>query len=190
MSGISRPAKGLTTSAALLAVLLLASCGSSNEAAAPAADETAVPADAATDAAMEPAAEPTMDAAEPEAAEAAPAVPGKGGAQPASQPASQAAPQPAYVGSWGVDLAQCALEQEYEGSPMILYADGFDQHEAHCGFDSVTQTGPDQWHVTGTCSVEGEPQVIDDNIAVVDGNLQHWAGNSRKDAWTLVRCPE
>ena len=73
---------------------------------------------------------------------------------------------------------------------MVLRADGYDQHEAHCVFDSVTETGPSQWRVTGQCSVEGDEQPIDDGFAIVDGHLEHWGGDEREYAWTLVRCPQ
>lgn len=181
MSKILWSAKGLPSSAVLLAAVVLASCGAETPTAEPAPDAASVPAIEAA----EPAAEPAV----PAAAEPAPA-PIKGAAQPpaAAQPA--AADQPAYVGTWGTDLAQCAIEQDYEQPPMIMRADGFDQHEAHCEFDTITETGPAEWAVTGQCSVEGDAQAIDYNMAIVDGNLQHWSGDARKDAWTLVRCPE
>ena len=162
MASLDRFAKALPAGSLLLAAALLVSCGSGEGDPAPAAPDAAAPAPG----------EPT------------PADPGKGAAQPAS------AAGPAYIGTWGVDLAQCAVAQEYEQPPMILRADGYDQHEAHCEFDSVTETGPSQWRVSGLCSVEGDEQPIDYNLAVIDGNLVHWADGGRKDAWTLVRCPE
>jgi len=127
-----------------------------------------------------------------EGADAAPAAETAIAAANVAAPVVAAAPaaEPAYIGTWGVDLAQCAIAQEYEQPPMILRADGYDQHEVHCDFDSVTETGPSQWHVTGQCSVEGDEQPIDENYAIVDGNLEHWAGDERQYSWTLVRCPE
>tara|TARA_R110000868_G_scaffold51823_13_gene163909 strand:+ start:13984 stop:14493 length:510 start_codon:yes stop_codon:yes gene_type:complete len=169
MSRSDRFAKCLPAASLLLAAALLVSCGGEESAAAPGAavaTDTAAPA-TDIDSAMAP---------EPAAAE------------PVAQTASDAAP--AYIGTWGVDLAQCAIAQEYEQPPMILRADGYDQHEAHCDFDSVTETGPSQWHVTGQCIVEGDEQPIDENYAIIDGHLEHWAGDERQYAWTLVRCPE
>lgn len=157
----------LPASAAILGLALLAACNAPEPAAAP----EAVPSEAMPETA-EPAPETMPEAPIKSAAPTAPAA------------------RPAFVGTWGVDLAQCAVEQEYEQPPMILRADGYDQHEAHCEFDSVTETGPSQWRVSGQCSVEGDEQAIDYNLAVIDGNLVHWADGGRKDAWTLIRCPE
>ncbi len=188
MSSSDRFANCLPAGTLLLASALLVSCGGEE---APVAPDAAAPAEMAAPAtevdsqmASEPPAATEPDPAEPAATEPAAAVPGKGPAPSASVAG------PAYVGTWGIDLAQCSVGQEYEQPPMILRADGYDQHEAHCEFDSVTETGPSQWRVTGLCSVEGDEQPIDYNLAVIDGNLVHWADGGRKDAWTLVRCPE
>ncbi|SDM55452.1 hypothetical protein [Maricaulis salignorans] len=191
MLKVLRSAKGLPASALLVATLVLASCGGEADPNSPAADEAAPAASDTVEAADVPAAdtpEPQAETPQPEAQQAADPLKG---AAPASSPAqSITAAQPAYVGTWGNDLAQCAIAQEYEQPPMIMRADGFDQHEAHCEFGTVTETGPAQWHVTGQCSVEGDEQPLDYNMAIVDGNLQHWSGDARKDAWTLVRCPD
>lgn len=196
MASLDRFAKALPAGSLLLAAALLVSCGSGEGDLAPAAPDAAAPAETvapATGTDGQTAGEPATDIepapaepnpVDPAPGEPTPADPGKGAAQPAS------AAGPAYIGTWGVDLAQCAVAQEYEQPPMILRADGYDQHEAHCEFDSVTETGPSQWRVSGLCSVEGDEQPIDYNLAVIDGNLVHWADGGRKDAWTLVRCPE
>lgn len=186
MSKILRSTKGLPTSAVVLAAILLASCGA--DTAMP--DAAAVPAgevvDPSTDpaAAADPAEGPAVPVNAEPAPEPAPGSPLKEAAQPA------AAVEPAYIGTWGTDLAQCAIAQDYEQPPMIMRADGFDQHEAHCEFETVMETGSSQWNVTGQCSVEGDEQPLDYNMAIIDGNLVHWSGDARKDAWTLVRCPE
>lgn len=202
MSKVLRSAKGLPASAVLLAAFVLASCGGDG-AEAPAPDAAAPPlestvaastpdADTVTQAAAAPVAVPesplkgdVQPSDAPPAAEpvAVPVSPIKGGAEPTVA-------QPAYVGTWGVDLGQCAITQDYEQPPMIMRADGFDQHEAHCDFDTITMTGPAEWYVTGQCSVEGDAQPLDYNMAIIDGNLVHWSGNARKEASTLVRCPE
>ncbi len=169
MSKLLRSTHRLPSSTVLLAAIVLASCGAdtgSADAATEAPDASAIETvDLAT-------AEPAV-APEPEASL-------KAAAEPAAA---------AYIGSWGVDLAQCAVAQEFQGAPMILRADGFDQHEAHCDFDTVNQTGPEQWHVTGQCDVEGDAQPIEENFAIADGNLEQWSGDRKAGVWTLVRCP-
>ncbi|WP_417482500.1 hypothetical protein [Maricaulis sp.] len=171
MTSHIRIAKSLPASGLLLAAALLVSCGGEDGADAATVAETAMSADTVAD--ITQAAAPAADQA------TAPAV---------DMDNSQAA-EPAYVGTWGVDLAQCAVGQEYEQPPMILRADGYDQHEAHCDFDSVSETGPAQWHISGHCSVEGDKQTVEYNLAIVDGQLEQWSGDDREYVWTLVRCP-
>ena len=175
MSAFITAKRGLSASAIILGMGFVVSCTGAD----PAVTPDAAPAEAAVEA-VEAAVNPAPESA------TAPEAPLKGAAPAATQPAAE----PAYVGTWGNDLAQCAIEQEYEQPPMIMRADGFDQHEAHCEFDTVTETGPAQWSAAGSCSVEGDLQDIDYNMAIVDGNLLHWSGDARKEAWTLVRCPE
>ena len=94
-----------------------------------------------------------------------------------------------YVGTWGIDLAQCSIPQERQEAPKIVTEDGYDQHEAHCGFTSVTATGDAQWSIVAECSVEGDLQEIDFNLAVENDELLEWYGEDRSDPWRLVRCP-
>jgi hypothetical protein len=186
MSSFDRVAKALPAGSLLLAAAMLVSCGGEEGDQAPAAQDAAASAEMVASAPgtdIQTADEPAADI-EPVAAEPAPAAPGKGPAP------SVSVDEPAYVGIWGVDLAQCSVGQEYDRPPMILRADGYDQHEAHCEFELVEQTGPAQWHVSGQCSVEGDEQPLEYNMAIVDGDLVSWSGDARKDTWTLVRCPE
>ncbi|WP_339746600.1 hypothetical protein [uncultured Maricaulis sp.] len=173
MSKLLRSTNRVPSSGILLAAIVLASCGADTGAA------TAAP--VAPDASAIEAAEPATPASAEPAVVQEPETPLKAAAEPAAAPA--------FIGRWGIDLAQCSIAQESEGAPMILRADGYDQHEAHCDFDSVNQTGPGQWHVTGQCDVEGDAQPIDDNFAIVDGNLEQWSGDRKAGVWTLVRCP-
>ena len=53
----------------------------------------------------------------------------------ASAPASAA--DPAYVGTWASDLAQCKVPQERQEAPLVLSKDGYDQYETRCKFTSV-----------------------------------------------------
>ncbi len=47
------------------------------------------------------------------------------------------ADDPAYVGTWASDLAQCKAPQDTQEAPLVLSADGYDQHETHCKFKSA-----------------------------------------------------
>ena len=67
------------------------------------------------------------------------------------------AAQSAFIGNWGTSAAQCNLPQDNEAAPMIITAHGYDQHEAHCRFVSITPDGGG-WKATATCSVEGNKQ--------------------------------
>lgn len=48
---------------------------------------------------------------------------------------------PAYVGTWAADKAQCARGQEDENAPVVVSAKGYDRHETHCKFATVTRKG-------------------------------------------------
>lgn len=173
MSKLLRSNNRVPSSGVLLAAIVLASCGAESGTAAPATE------------APEPAAIEAAEPATPASTEPAIAPEPETALKAAAEPAAA----PAFIGRWGIDLAQCALAQESEGAPMILRADGYDQHEAHCDFNTVNQTGPGQWHVTGQCDVEGDSQPTDENFAIADGNLEQWSGDRKAGVWTLVRCP-
>ena len=64
------------------------------------------------------------------------------------------AQSPAYVGTGASEPAQCRVGQEEENAPMIMRRDGYDQHEAHCKFTSVSAKGA-AWTVRARCMVEG-----------------------------------
>ena len=64
---------------------------------------------------------------------------------------------PDYVGTWAVAKAQCKNGQENQSAPMILRADGYDQHETHCTFTSRKPAGS-SWKIVAACTVEGNAQ--------------------------------
>jgi len=101
---------------------------------------------------------------------------------PANNEASSDAP-PAYVGTWAGDQAQCQVPQEEMDAPLIMAVDRSDQHEAHCEFETVEQTGPNSWSIEASCSVEGDAMPAYWNIAV-DGDTMTIAPDN-----TYVRCP-
>ncbi len=125
---------------------------------APAAPETAAPEAAA------PAGKPAEAAPAPEAAPAAEAPAAEAPA------AAAAAGEPAYIGTWADDPAQCSKAQDTEDAPMVISKDRFDQHEAHCEFTSVSGNG-NEWKVTSKCSVEGDEQVYEFGMSVADKSL-------------------
>ena len=96
------------------------------------------------------------------------------------------AADPAYVGTWGTDAAQCKVPQEQEGAPMIITAMGYDQHEAHCTFGSVMKKGS-AWKARANCSVEGDSQKEILLLRVTGDVLLLTVGN-RKSSNTLTRC--
>ena len=125
------------------------------------------PETAAPDAAM-PVEKPAAAAPAPEAA---PAPAAEAPAPSADTPAAATvAGEPAYIGTWAEDSAQCSKPQDVQDAPMIMSKDRFDQHEAHCEFTSVSGNG-NEWKVTSKCSVEGDEQPYEFGMSVADKNL-------------------
>jgi IMP cyclohydrolase len=91
---------------------------------------------------------------------------------------------PPYVGTWGVDAEHCKTEQDKDGAPYIFRKDGYDQHEAHCAFKTVTQS-EGEYKFTSECSVEGDVQ-SDDTVITVSGDTLRWGDGS--GAPDLMRC--
>lgn len=81
----------------------------------------------------------------------------------ASLPARAA--DPAYVGTWASDLAQCKVPQERQEAPLVLSKDGYDQYETHCTFKSVDGTDG-EWKVKSDCTVEGAAEPYDFMLTV------------------------
>ncbi len=77
---------------------------------------------------------------------------------------------PAYVGTWASEPAQCRIGQEEESAPMIMRRNGYDQHEAHCKFTSVSPKGA-AWSVRARCMVEGNKMNIKLTLAVARDRL-------------------
>jgi len=80
------------------------------------------------------------------------------------------AQSPAYVGTWASKPAQCRVGQEEESAPMIMRRDGYDQHETHCRFTSVSPKGA-AWAVRGRCMVEGDNVNINVTLSVTGDRL-------------------
>ncbi len=86
----------------------------------------------------------------------------------ASLPARAA--DPAYVGTWASDLAQCKVPQERQEAPLVLSKDGYDQHETHCTFKSV-EGADGEWKVKSDCTVEGSAEPYDFTLIVSGDTL-------------------
>mgnify|MGYP001348430211 CR=1 FL=1 len=80
------------------------------------------------------------------------------------------AADPAYVGTWASDLAQCKIGQERQEAPLVLSKDGYDQHETHCRFTSV-EGGDGEWKVKSDCTVEGSAEAYDFTLTVSGDTL-------------------
>ncbi len=94
------------------------------------------------------------------------------------------AAEPVYVGVWGSTRAQCQLGQDNPNAPMAVRSRGYDQHEAHCTFASVTPAGSG-WNVRANCSVEGDKQRTAFQLSVRGNRLIMTSGGSAR---TFVRC--
>jgi hypothetical protein len=80
------------------------------------------------------------------------------------------AQSPAYAGTWASEPAQCRVGQEEENAPMVMRRDGYDQHEAHCRFTSVSPKGAG-WSVRARCVVEGNNVNVNLTLAVSGDRL-------------------
>ncbi len=78
--------------------------------------------------------------------------------------------EPAFVGTWASDLAQCKVPQDRQEAPLVLSKDGYDQYETHCAFTSVEGSGA-EWKVTSDCTVEGSTQSYDFTLTVSGDTL-------------------
>jgi hypothetical protein len=90
-----------------------------------------------------------------------------------------------FAGTWASDVGQCKTEQSLEGAPLILTATSYNQGEAHCTFDSVSQDSG-AWLAKAKCSVEGEDQEGTFTF-VVDGDKLTIRDDSGERS--LSRCP-
>lgn len=94
------------------------------------------------------------------------------------------AADPAYVGTWATDLAQCKVDQGRIEAPLVLKKDGYDQHETHCSFKSADGADGD-WKVSADCTVEGNAQPYDFTLTVSGDTLTFTDETGTRD---LLRC--
>ena len=94
------------------------------------------------------------------------------------------AADPAFIGTWGADQAQCKNKQDNEGAPMVFTKDGYDQHETHCKFKSVDGK-ESSWKISSECTVEGSAEKFDFTLTV-DGDKMFMGDDTDGDEY--VRC--
>jgi hypothetical protein len=92
--------------------------------------------------------------------------------------------EPAYVGTWASDLAQCKVGQEKQEAPLVFSKDGYDQYETHCKFKSATAS-EEEWKVSADCTVEGNAQPYDFTLTVSGDTLTFTDTTGARD---LLRC--
>jgi hypothetical protein len=109
--------------------------------------------------------------------------------QPAEEAPAAEAEAPvaqSFAGKWGRDAAQCALAQDAEDAPMVFTESGYDQHETHCSFNSVTEWEAGVWNAIGACTAEGAEQPTNIVLAIEGDRLTINPGVAPQE---LVRCP-
>jgi hypothetical protein len=99
-------------------------------------------------------------------------------------PSSANGKNPAYVGTWASQPAQCNADQsDQEKAPLIMRRDGYDQHETHCTFSNI-RAKSGTWTVRAACSVEGDKQTHTLTLSVSNNRLTMRDQGSR----VLQRC--
>lgn len=73
-----------------------------------------------------------------------------------------------------MSAAGCSIDQSMEDAPLLLSADGYDQHETHCRFDGLREPRPGRFETRTQCEV-----VQGDTLTLYPGS----------HARRLVRCP-
>jgi hypothetical protein len=100
-------------------------------------------------------------------------------------PTAALAAERTFIGTWASDRAACSIPLDKRGAPMILTATGYDQHETHCTFKSVTKGRASTWTIAAACSVEGDAQKHTFKVTASRDRLTLREGGK---AQTLVRC--
>lgn len=70
------------------------------------------------------------------------------------------ADEPIYAGIWSKRMEHCSTDQKRPGAPMIVTAEGFDQHELHCKFGTIepaanSDAARPEWRVVADCTWKG-----------------------------------
>lgn len=94
------------------------------------------------------------------------------------------AEEPAFVGTWSLDPANCSALQESENAPLVIAKDRYDQHESHCAFKSV-DGGNGEWKVTSECTIEGSAMPYDFSLTLSGDTLTVTDSGGPRD---FLRC--
>jgi len=95
-----------------------------------------------------------------------------------------AADDPAFVGKWSLDPANCNAGQETESAPLVIARDRYDQHESHCAFKSV-EGGNGEWKFASECTVEGSAMPYDFSLTLSGDTLTFTDSGGQRD---FLRC--
>lgn len=91
-----------------------------------------------------------------------------------------------YAGTWAADLSHCANAQDVQDAPLIVSANGYDQHETHCKFEGMKPSGAGEWAGKAVCSVEGDKQSFPVKLTLSGDTLTLTEDGAARD---LLRCP-
>ncbi|MEI9901674.1 MAG: hypothetical protein WDN31_17925 [Hyphomicrobium sp.] len=94
------------------------------------------------------------------------------------------AEDPAFVGKWSLDPANCGAAQDSENAPLVIAKDRYDQHESHCAFKSV-DGGNGEWKISSECTVEGSPMPYDFGLTLSGHTLTFTDSGGPRD---FLRC--
>ncbi len=94
------------------------------------------------------------------------------------------AEDPAFVGKWSLDPANCGAAQETANAPLVIAKDRYDQHESHCAFKSVTG-GNSEWKIAAECTVEGGAMPYDFGLTLSGDTLTFTDSGGPRD---FLRC--
>jgi hypothetical protein len=98
--------------------------------------------------------------------------------------AAALADDPAFVGTWSLDPAQCGTAQDSQNAPLVIAKDRYDQHESHCTFKSV-DGGNNEWKITSECTVEGSATPYDFALTLSGDTLTVTDSGGPRD---FLRC--
>lgn len=94
------------------------------------------------------------------------------------------AEDPAFVGKWSLDPANCGAAQETEKAPLVIAKDRYNQHESHCAFKSV-EGGNGEWKIAAECTVEGGAMPYDFSLTLSGDTLTFSDSGGPRD---FLRC--
>jgi hypothetical protein len=91
-----------------------------------------------------------------------------------------------YVGKWASQPDQCTVGQEAENAPLVMKTKGYDRHEAHCVFGSVSRKGS-TWKTHAKCDIEGDKRKLGLTLSVAGSGLTVKYSDGGSESYQ--RCP-